>query len=33
MAPVRFLETGMLHCGDNLEVLSGMPDECIDLIY
>lgn len=33
MAPVRYLETGMLHCGDNLDVLSGMPDECVDLIY
>ena len=33
MAPVRFLETGMLHCGDNLDVLSAMPDECVDLIY
>jgi DNA modification methylase len=33
MAAVRYLETGMLHCGDNLAVLSDMPDECIDLIY
>ncbi|HEX4806431.1 MAG TPA: site-specific DNA-methyltransferase, partial [Conexibacter sp.] len=33
MAPVRFLETGMLHCGDNLDVLSAIPDACVDLIY
>lgn len=33
MAPVRYLETGTLHCRDNLAVLSGMPDQCVDLIY
>ncbi len=33
MAPVRYLETGVLHCGDNLLRLSEFPDECVDLIY
>jgi DNA modification methylase len=33
MAPVRFLETGTLHCGDNLQVMREIPDECVDLIY
>jgi DNA modification methylase len=33
MSAVRFLETSVLHCGDNLDVLAEMPDECIDLIY
>jgi DNA modification methylase len=33
MAPVRFLETGTLHCEDNVKVLREMPDECIDLVY
>lgn len=30
---VGYLETGVLHCGDNVGVLESMPDECIDLIY
>jgi len=33
MAPVGFLETGVLHCDDNLHALAQFPDECIDLIY
>lgn len=33
MAPVRYLETSVLHCGDNLHVLAQMPDACVDLIY
>lgn len=33
MTPVRFLETSVLHCGDNLQVLAQMPDKCVDLIY
>lgn len=33
MAPVRYLETGVLHCGDNARLLADFPDECIDLIY
>lgn len=27
------VETGVIHCEDNLLVLAGMPDECVDLIY
>jgi DNA modification methylase len=33
MTPVAFLETGVLHCGDNLNLLPQVPAECIDLIY
>src|SRR5271157_3684754 len=33
MAPVGFLETGVIYCDDNLHRLSQFPDECIDLIY
>jgi DNA modification methylase len=33
MAPVRYLETAVLHCEDNVKVLREMPDECIDLVY
>lgn len=33
MAPIRYLETKSLHCGDNLGVLREMPDRCIDLVY
>lgn len=33
MAPVGFLETGVLYCDDNLHRLSQFPDECVDLIY
>lgn len=33
MSAVRYLETGVLHCGDNRRVLAEFPDECVDLIY
>jgi DNA modification methylase len=33
VAPVRYLETGVLYCGDNVRVLGAMPDACVDLIY
>src|SRR5437870_1000701 len=33
MAPVRFLDTGVLYCGDNLRRMAEFPDECVDLIY
>jgi DNA modification methylase len=33
MGPVRYLESDVLHCGDNLEVLRAMPGDCVDLIY
>ena len=33
MEPIRFVDTGVLYCGDNLERLPQFPDGCIDLIY
>lgn len=33
MNPISYLETGVLHCGDNLARLRELPDECVDLIY
>jgi DNA modification methylase len=30
---VSQVDTGIIHCDDNLLVLSAMPDECVDLIY
>lgn len=33
MNPVGYLETGVLHCDDNLHSLAQFPAECIDLIY
>ena len=33
MAPVGYLETSVLHCGDNLDLLPQFPDDCVDLIY
>jgi len=33
MAPVGYLETGVLYCDDNLRRLSEFPASCIDLIY
>ncbi len=33
MNPVGYLETGVLHCGDNLEVLAEFPADCVDLCY
>lgn len=33
MAPVSYLETGVLYCDDNLSRLVQFPEDCIDLIY
>lgn len=33
MSRVRYLETGVVYCADNLRRLAEFPDECIDLIY
>jgi DNA modification methylase len=33
MAPVGYLETGVIYCDDNLHRLSQFPAESIDLIY
>jgi DNA modification methylase len=33
MNPVDYLETGVLHCKDNVERLREFPANCIDLIY
>lgn len=33
MAAVRYLDTGVLYCGDNMRRLAEFPDECVDLIY
>jgi DNA modification methylase len=33
MAPIGFLETGVIYCDDNLHRLSQFPAECIDLVY
>jgi len=33
MNPLRFVDTGVLYCDDNLERLRQFPDECVDLIY
>lgn len=33
MAPVTYLETGVLYCAENLERLAELPDGCVDLIY
>ena len=33
MNPVGYLETGVIHCDDNLHALGQFPAECIDLIY
>lgn len=33
VTPVAYLETGVIECADNLETLSGLPSECVDLIY
>jgi len=27
------LKTSTIYCGDNLEILRGLPDKCVDLIY
>jgi DNA modification methylase len=31
--PVNYLETSVLHCEDNLKMLTGFPPECVDLVY
>jgi DNA modification methylase len=31
--PLGYLETGVLYCGDNLQRLSMLPSESVDLIY
>lgn len=33
MTPIGYLKTGVIHCDDNLRVLSEMPSECVDLVY
>jgi len=33
MAPVGFLETSVIYCGDNLKRLAEFPTDCVDLIY
>src|SRR5215218_6633228 len=33
VTPVRYLETGVLHCGDKIDILGATPSECVDLIY
>jgi len=31
--PVAFLETGVIHCADNLASVGQLPNECVDLVY
>lgn len=31
--PSALLDTRVIYCGDNLEQLAKLPDQCIDLIY
>src|SRR5215210_5786209 len=33
MNPVRFLESGIVYCEDNLRQLAQLPSESVDLIY
>jgi DNA modification methylase len=33
VTPVAFLETGVIHCADNLATLGQLPDGCVDLVY
>jgi len=33
VAPIGYLETGVIYCDDNLHRLSQFPADCIDLIY
>jgi DNA modification methylase len=33
MTPVGYLETGVIECADNLDTLTELPPECVDLIY
>ena len=31
--PSAIVDTRVIYCGDNLEQLKKLPDECVDLIY
>jgi len=31
--PSALVDTRVIYCGDNLDQLKKLPDECIDLIY
>jgi hypothetical protein len=31
--PSALLDTRVVYCGDNLEQLAKLPDDCVDLIY
>ena len=31
--PSALVDTRVIYCGDNLEQLKKLPDECVDLIY
>lgn len=31
--PSSLIDTRVVYCGDNLEQLQQLPDECVDLIY
>jgi 16S rRNA G966 N2-methylase RsmD len=31
--PSSLVDTRVIYCGDNLEQLKKLPDECVDLIY
>jgi DNA modification methylase len=33
MNPVRYVDTGVIYCDDNIDRLREFPDECVDLIY
>jgi len=33
VTPVAYLETGVIECADNVQALSRLPDDCIDLVY
>lgn len=32
-AAMRYVDTGVIYCDDNLELLEEFPDECIDMVY
>ena len=31
--PSSLVDTRVVHCGDNLDQLAGLPDACVDLVY
>lgn len=33
LRPSALIDTRVIYCGDNLEKLAALPDDCIDLIY